>query len=268
MRSPLLPATLLAVLLALPGVAHESIPDQIHHLTDDIEQQPRNAALYLKRGELHRIRGDRESAERDYEKASRLDPALRAVDLARGLLLLELDRSAEAIAPLQRYVRAHPNDPLGRITFARVLAKVQQPFEAAAEFDAALDLSGLDPDLIVERAHALVAGQYPREALRTLDEAMEHLGPVVSLQLTAIELELQMCNAEAALRRIAAAEQTAPRKETWLARRADLLRDLGREDEARTAYQSALAALSQLPPERRLTRAMKDLELRLRERLE
>ena len=54
------------------------------------------------------------------------------------------------------------------------------------------------------------------------------------------------------------------RKETWLVRRAQILKEAGREEEAQKNYQEALAALDRLPPAHRGTRATLQLETRIR----
>ncbi|HYI08019.1 MAG TPA: tetratricopeptide repeat protein [Thermoanaerobaculia bacterium] len=249
----------------LPLAAHDELADQIHNANHRIEQQPRNAELYLQRGELYRLDEEWEKAERDYRRALQLDPALEAVHFGRGLMLYESGRNSEAIHPLQRFIANHPDDPHARVIFARVLMKLGRPVDAAVEYDAALTfLPWLDPDVIVERARALAAAGRPSEALQALDDGMAQLGLLAALQLTAIEIELQTCHAEKALLRIEASEAAAPRKESWLARRGDILHGLDREEEARAAYRQALEALALLPPERRQTRAMRELENRLR----
>ena len=54
------------------------------------------------------------------------------------------------------------------------------------------------------------------------------------------------------------------RKETWLFRRAEILRQAGREAGAQNDYREALAAIDRLPPTHRNTRATLELERRIR----
>jgi predicted negative regulator of RcsB-dependent stress response len=56
----------------------------------------------------------------------------------------------------------------------------------------------------------------------------------------------------------------SPRKESWLARRGDILAGAGREPEARAAYAAALAAIEALPRSARRTAAMVSLEKHVR----
>jgi predicted RNA polymerase sigma factor len=103
----------------------------------------------------------------------------------------------------------------------------------------------------------------PEEALRGLDEAIHKMGPLVTLELPAMDLEVSMKHYDAALARIDAVMARLQRKETWLVRRAEILRKAGREDDAKKNYREALAAIEQLPPTHRSTRAMVDLTARI-----
>jgi len=86
----------------------------------------------------------------------------------------------------------------------------------------------------------------------------------VTLQLYAIELEQFADRHDAALVRLDQIASTAQRKESWLARRGEILEDAGRNEEARLAYAQAIEAIDRLPDSRKATRAM----LRLREQAE
>jgi predicted Zn-dependent protease len=82
--------------------------------------------------------------------------------------------------------------------------------------------------------------------------------------MAAIELETMQNRLDAALARIDAILVNAPRKETWLTRRAEILLQAGRVPEAIQNFESALAALESLPPNRRSVSSMRDLETRIR----
>ena len=256
----------LLVLLFVPSVpliAHEGLHSQIGEMTKRIRADPANAALHLKRGELYRLHEQFALAERDYDRAAALDPQLHSVDLGRGLLWTASGRTLAAVVALQRYVAAEPNDPEGHIALARALVSAGRASEGAIEYTAAL--RGVpDPDIGIERAQALLAAGRPDEALRGIDEILARLGPVVTLQLTAVDIEVHRGDMDGALSRIDAAIATTPRNEGWLELRGDILMCAGRAAEARQAYQAALEAMASLPPERRATRAIADRERRLR----
>jgi len=251
------------LILSMPLFAHEDLHSQIVEVTKHIQSDPANAALYLKRGELYRLHEQFELAARDYDRAAALDPQLHAIDHGRGLLGTAMGRTSDAIDALRRYVAAEPHDPEGRIALARVLVRAGHASEGAIEYTAALR-SLPDPDIAIERAQALLAVGRTDDALRGIDDMLARLGPVVTLQLAAIDIEVQRGDLDGALRRIDTAMAATPRHEGWLELRGDTLMCAGRAAEAREAYQAALEAIVSFPPERRATRAVMDRERRLR----
>jgi predicted Zn-dependent protease len=262
----------LLIALSISGssslAAHEGLHEQIAEVTRRLEHEPRNASLFLKRGELYRLHAQWSLAARDYDRAAALDPQLAGVDLARGLMLFDSGRTAAALVPLQRYVRTNGGDAQGHLALARAFARAGRPSVAAAELGAALEGSAQkDPDVVLERVAALRAAGRPGEALQSLDAVLSRMGPVVTLQLAAIEIEVSAGRYDAALKRVDDAAAASPRKETWLERRGDILMKADRVAEAHASYQAALDAVMTLPPGRRATRAIADLERRLRSAL-
>lgn len=242
--------------------AHEGLHEQIAALTVRIKRDPQNASLYLQRGELHRLHRDWASASADYDRAARLRPDLKIVDLARGKMLFESARLQRAKLTLDRFLSREPGHFDGLLTRARVLAKMGARSDAVNDFTQAIAVSPMpDPDLYLERAQAIAGDE---EAIRSLDEGIKKLGPLVTLQLAAIDLELRSRNYDGALSRIDLIAAQSERKETWLVRRGEILRMAGREEEARAAFNAALVAIESLPPERRQTRIITALQLRAR----
>lgn len=99
-----------------------------------IQRDPKNAALYLKRGELYRFRRQWDRVLADYRRARRLDPEMSAVDLCSGILYLESDRPQMAKAPLERFLSGQPDDVGARIARARVSTKLNEPDLALADY--------------------------------------------------------------------------------------------------------------------------------------
>jgi predicted Zn-dependent protease len=256
------------VCLALcpPAFAHEAIDRQIADLGARIASRPREASLYLMRGELHREHGDWQAAARDYRSARRIDPGLLAVDLCFGRLHLDAGRPAQAIASLDRFLRKQPEHPEALTIRARALARLGRNLDAAREFTRAIEAhrppGHPDPDLFLERARTLADPPESRleEALRGLDEGLRLLGPVVGLGFYAIDLEVRLGRFDSALERLDWLSAQSPRKESYLVRRASILEAAARPDEARRVYEEALAAIAALPAERRGARAVHDLE--------
>jgi len=257
------------VLLPLLAHAHEGLHEQITAITAKIKRDPKNASLYLQRGELHRLHRDWAHAAADYDRAERLQPSLKIVDLARGKLFFESGKLRRAKATLDRFLGHQPGHYEGLITRARVRAKLGARADSAKDFTVALSLSSVpEPELYLERAKVLAGDeQHINEALTGLDEGINKLGPLVTLQLAAIELELQRENYDDALARLDEITARSQRKEAWFVRRGEILKLAGRDDEARAAFNAALVAIESLSPAHRQSRSVTSLELRARSAL-
>jgi tetratricopeptide (TPR) repeat protein len=257
---------ILLTLLSSFAHAHEGLHEQIVAVTAKIRRDPKNASLYLQRGELYRLHRDWRRAAADYDRATRLQPSLTIVDLARGKMLFESRRLQQAKFVLDRFLRQQPDRVEGIITRARVLAKMGPRVQAAQDFTQALTLAPTpEPELYLERAQVLAEDErHIEDALRGLDEGIHRLGPLVTLQLSAIDLETRRKNYDAALTRLDLIAAQSERKEMWLVRRAEILRNAGRIEEARATFKAALLAIESLPPDRRQNRAVTALELRAR----
>lgn len=265
-RFPAAIAGALAVSL-LPSVAsaHGDLSDQIAAVTKEIAAHPDDARLYVKRGELHRFDGQIAAALADYVEASRIDPTLPEADLGRGRALLDANRAARARDPLVRFLHARPDHAEGRLALARCLAKLGRQTESATEYTRAIALfTPPNPDLYVERARILAAAGRTAEAIRGLDEGIARLGPLVSLQDIAIDLEVQRKNWDGALVRGDRVAASLARRETWLARRGEILAAAGRRREARESFEAAQQSIDALSPRLRQTRAMRDLVEKVR----
>jgi len=255
--------------LSLPVYAHEGLHEQIAAITAKIKRDPKNASLYLQRGELHRLHRDWMRAAADYDRAEHLQPGLQIVDLARGKMLFDSGKLQRAKLTLDRFLSRQPGHYEGLITRARLLAKLGARMDAAKDFSQALSLSSVsEPELYLERANVLGADeQRIDEALRGLEEGISKLGPVVTLQLAAIDLELRRKNFDGALVRLDQIAAQSQRKESWLVRRGEILKLAGRDEEARAAFNAALNAIESLPPAHRQSRSVSALELRARSAL-
>ena len=246
--------------------AHEGLHEQIVAITAKIKRDPKNASLYLQRGELYRLHRDWARASADYDRAARLQPDLKIVDLARGKMLFESGRLQRAKFTLDRFLTRQPNHFEGLITRARVLAKLGVRSAAVNDFTQALAVSlAPEPELYIERAQVM-AGDVKRvsEALAGLDEGIQKLGPLVTLQQAAIDLELRRPNYDGALSRVDLIAAQSERKEAWLVRRGEILKLAGREEEARAAFNAALVAIESLPFSLRQSRTVTALQLRAR----
>lgn len=261
-------ASYLMVCLSIWGAAHEGLDLQIARATREIEDHPGRADLHFFRAELHRVHEDWKAAQTDFDRAAALDPALAAVDLGRTRLWLAFGDAAEAKRCVDRFLARAPESGDGFLERARAVSRLGRPKESAEDYTRALARIGTPlPEIYLERAAAQRSSS-PEEALRGIEEGLGKLGPVVSLRLAAIDLDLELRRFESALARLGEIEAGSERKDPWLVRRAEVLLAAGRRAEAREACGAALAAMDKLPAGRRSTPFTRELEHKVRGLLE
>jgi tetratricopeptide (TPR) repeat protein len=261
----------LTLLAPVRSWAHGDAHEAILALTKEIDADPKNPQLYLRRGELNRAHQEWDLAHADYEYALILDPGLEVINFVRGRLFFEANWLVSAKISLDRFLARYPRHVEALTTRARTLVKLGQRLPGAQDYSAAITNSAEPlPELYIERAQALTqeGGAHLAEALQGLDEGIKKLGPVVTLQLYAIDLEMKHQRYDNALARLETVASKSPRQETWLARRGEILRQAGRENEARDAFKASLKAIDRLPPARRSVPAMVELQKRVQEALQ
>lgn len=250
--------------LPSPVHGHGELLLRISAATRRIQAATNNLAqLYLERGELYREDQNWDAAEADYAKAEQLDPKLVGVDFCRARVLDDAGRLPESRAIYDKYLSRYPTDGEAFIGRARVLVKLNQRKAAIPDYRRGLELSrDPQPEYFLELAQNLIAEGQESEALQSLDDGIKKLGPIPSLQTFALDIEVQRKNYDAAVTRLETVMKPASRKESWLARRGDILLLAGKLAEARKSFEAAVAAIQILPW--RIQQGPAMLELRAR----
>jgi hypothetical protein len=161
----LAPLLTLALLALAHGAAsgHADIADRIAAVSARITASPGDAELFFRRAELHRIHGDWAAAAADYDRAASIAPALEAVHLGRGHLLLDQGLPVEAAREIDLFLGKNPRDARALALRARAASKAGDASTAVVFWDAALaatsDEEPLLPDWRLARdADARAAG--------------------------------------------------------------------------------------------------------------
>ena len=244
-----------------PAAAHGELHDQIAGMDRQIAAQPQSAALYLRRAELHRIHREWDAAELDYGQVLELEPGHPELAWLRARAWLEAGKSRQALPELDRYVARFPNHASARLTRARTLVALGRNAQAAADYEVALErLPQPEPDYYLELRNAQqAAGMSPATQLGGIETGLRRLGPVPSLEDAALDVEIRARQWDAALARLDRQAATAARKERWHYRRAEVLAQAGRNEQAAAALRDCLEAIDLLPPALRKQRATEAL---------
>ena len=265
---------LLLLTLAPSLGAHSGILYQIETVSAAIARDPGNADLRLRRASLHRQQQMWLEALDDLRMARSFTVGLPGIERLMGEVLLDAGRLDEACSVLDRYLNDRPRDGTALVARARAAVRLGH-FEAAARdfaraIDAVVPPQRPRPGLYLGQARALsvLGDEGVASALNILEEGIVRLGPLIMLQVETIDLEMRLGNTDGALGRLADVASGSTRKESWHLRRAGILEQVGRLEEAREAYLLARGAIAELPATRRGTPDVAALERRIDEGLE
>ena len=248
----------MAVLVA-PGWGHGDRNEHLAGLDAKIEANPNAVSLLLERSAAHRRLGHFEASLADLDRALVLSPDNHRVHYLRGLTHLRSGSLAEAEVSLRQYLKSEPGSASGYTALAETLTGQGRHVAAGEHYTLAIAAQGVAvPDHYLARAKAYRAAGTPYLGLAVegLDEGMSSIGPLVTLQRLAIEIELDRGDHAKAIARIDEVLARAPRKETWLVRKGSILAAAGQETAALDTFRRASAALESLPIRARSTPAM------------
>ncbi|MGI8905733.1 MAG: tetratricopeptide repeat protein [Candidatus Sumerlaeaceae bacterium] len=265
-RSKVLCLAALAVMSTRLASAHPELIQQIDALTTEIVQQPTSGVLYLRRGELHRLHRDWPSAQMDYEKASSTGADPAGVRLARGRMLTDAGELDRARSELDALASEHPDLSAVHLARAQLLQLTTDSLESVDAWTSAIETASEPrPEWYLSRAALLFEAGSTRvsAAIQGLEEGIARLGPVISLQLKAVELEERAGLTTAAAARLEKIAQDAPRRESYLVQLAELYAHAAEHTSAALHAAQADRAIAALPARLQSTSATMALRHRL-----
>lgn len=104
-------------------------------LEEELKIDPSNASAEFMLGELARQAGQWDEAIRRFSHAAELDEGFQEAYLALGMSLNSAGKFADAVPPLQRYVKMQPDDPAGHYQLATAYARTGRKQDAAREME-------------------------------------------------------------------------------------------------------------------------------------
>jgi len=219
---------------------------------EELTKHPDDPNAHLARGRLLQMKGEWDAALEEFEAAAAHGGHPDLVGQARAFVYLEAGFPRMAKVELDRVLARRPD--LYALVFERGRAwlAIGNGEAAARDFGEAIAKGPKPtPEQVILRRDALVGIGKKDEAVRALDEGMERVGHVVSLELPAVDLEMELGRWDAALARLDRLAATAPPNPLWIARRGEVLEKAGRGPEARAEYAKALRLIDARPAARR-----------------
>ncbi|MGH7902336.1 MAG: tetratricopeptide repeat protein [Thermodesulfobacteriota bacterium] len=245
--------------------SHPLTSELYNLLTDKIDKDPTNSELYLKRGEVLRNSGQWDKALLDFERSSQYNPNLNQIFLAKGLIFQKAGWPYMAEFFLRRYLSTTPNHPKALLFLARSLSAQGRNIGAVDTYTEFLKINpNHKPDYFIERAKVQVALKRYEDTVKGLDEALNLLGPITSLNKMALEIQIKNKSYNAALMRLNSLINNSPQREVWMMRRGEVFELMGNIKEAKSSFEEALISIEKRPEHRRRVPALVGLKEKIK----
>ncbi len=171
-------------LLSLSAFSHPDLVLQIESFDLQLESDPANVELLIKRGDLYRRHGNYAAAANDFAKVKKFDPYNALLDFYVGRLLFDSGDAAAADIHFEKYLYTHPQHAKAWILRGEAAIVLRQPELAATYFALAIKATP-SPSPALYRLQILsliVLGEKKWvEASQVVDQGLEHFGFEVSL---------------------------------------------------------------------------------------
>jgi tetratricopeptide (TPR) repeat protein len=229
-----------------------------------VATHPDDATAHLERARVLQMKREWDATLAELEEAAARGADPDTVGAVRAGVYLDAGFPRMAKLEVDRVLARRPERTELLAVRARAWLALGNGESAAADFGDAIAKGPLPtPELVIARRDVLVALGRRADAVRALDEGMARVGHVVSLELPAIDLEVELDRWGAALARLDGLMRTTPvPNPLWIARRGEILERAGRASDARAEYEKALALIAARPAARR-TQPFDDLKRRL-----
>jgi tetratricopeptide (TPR) repeat protein len=265
-------ATIAAVAIiaaALPAVSfgHAGIEELERETTAEVQRRPDDPQAHLERARALQLGRQWNEALSEVDAAATRGADADDVGATRASILLDAGRAEPALAEIDRVLTRRPDAAALVFERGRALLALGRVAEAADELGRAIRaMPAPRPEQVIARRDALLFLGRREDALAALDEGMSRIGRVVSLELPAIDIEVELGRYDAALRRLDEVQARGPANPAWLVRRGEILERAGRTADARRAYARALEIIEQRPGGRRV-KAWDELRQRIETQL-
>jgi len=115
------------------GASEANTEEAKKEFEEELKTDPSNAAAEFSLGEIARRAGKWDEAIARFSTAARLDSGFAEAYLALGMSLASAQKFAEAVAPLEKYVKIVPDDPAGHYQLAIAYDRTGRKESAAKE---------------------------------------------------------------------------------------------------------------------------------------
>ena len=237
-------------LLSVPAHSHGNLHEQIAKISKQIKAHPDSALLYFKRGQLHHQHGDLQLSLKDLKKTRKLQPDFSEVNYDLAEVLADMSKPKKALSSIQKFITDYPQSMKAYLNRARIYTMFGKHSLATSDYQVAIKLSVQPlPEYYLLLSESLIQGKVAdhQAAIKCLQDGKKRLGFIITLQNRMIDIELLRQQYTSALSLIDETLAQLNRKEKWLVKKAEVLAQAGKIQEAIQTYNIALREIKQLP---------------------
>jgi len=239
---------LLPIVMLTPVHAHSDLVLQIESLTKQLELEPGNVELLLRRGDLQRRHEDRDRARADFKRVREIQSDNVTIDWFDGRLEIESGQPGEGVKYLNRFLLANPEHVIALQNRAQGYLSLNQPLLAAQDFAAVIRVSDRPaPSLFSANALALVAAgpDYFATAMTVVQKGLEQFPS--EIRLTGVGVDISLAQSDTVTADQYIHQLPAPIRELpqWLIRQALLECQVKHQEQAVFWFDSASEASSE-----------------------
>jgi tetratricopeptide (TPR) repeat protein len=246
-----------------PAFAHAGLDELDAATREELSKRPDDPQVHLERARVLQMKGAWDAALEQVEAAAAHGGDPDVLGHVRASIYLDAGLPREAKLELDRVLARRPEAAGLLYERGRAWLAIGDPEAAARDFgDAIAKGPRPTPEQVITHRDALLHLGKKEEALRALDAGMTRVGRVVSLELPAVDLEVELGRFDDALARLDRLAAAGPPNPLWIARRGEVLEKAGRARDARAEYAKALALIDARAAARRGSR-LADLKRRL-----
>ncbi|MFK7975252.1 MAG: tetratricopeptide repeat protein [Halioglobus sp.] len=230
------------------ALAHAGHDAQLQRINDAIAQAPSSQSHYIERAALHTEAHRFTEAAADFKRADTLGASV-AADYHRALLYEARKEYEAARASLSRYLKHFPNAPQAYAARARIAQLLGDKVAAIEDLRSNLRLMPQpNPGDFITAAKLINEQGSPGDALTLLDQGLEQLGVIPSIQREAIAIERQRQNIPAAIARLETLRVPLRESARWKLQMAELLSSHGDNESASALLESLTSDLQKKRP--------------------
>jgi len=174
-------------------LSHPDLLLQIEALDVQIEAQPGDTELLIKRGDLYRRHENYPAAAQDFATARKTSPDYELLDFYEGHLSFDIGDSAAAENHLKKYLKNHPDQSKAWALRGKANVRLYQAESAAGYFAQAIQNTQTpSPTLYRSQILSLASSGDSKwdEARMVVDQGLQYFGLEVSLLGLGIDISL------------------------------------------------------------------------------